>query len=164
MFVLGLLLILVSAGALVAVIASGTDDQAVMYGGSVHLPTLVVFLAGAVALLLFILGLELVRSGLKRAHQNRRNAKRLRKLERREAATAPASGPGPASEAATSTTSGEASGAASRVAAAPTAGSATSTASPSTGSATPAAQPDPPPGQAPPSASGGPYQTPPPPR
>ena len=86
MFVLGLILILLSAGALVAVLASGTDDQAAMYGGSVNLPTLVVFLAGAAALLLFIMGLELVRSGLKRANQNRKNTRRLRKLERREEA------------------------------------------------------------------------------
>ena len=86
MFVLGLILILLSAGALVAVLASGTDDQAAMYGGSLNLPTLVVFLAGAAALLLFIMGLELVRSGLKRANQNRKNTKRLRKLERREQA------------------------------------------------------------------------------
>ena len=49
MFVLGLILILLSAGALVAVLASGTDDQAVLYGGAVHLPTLVIFLAGAAA-------------------------------------------------------------------------------------------------------------------
>lgn len=84
MFVLGLLLIVLSAGALVAVLASGTDDQAVMYGGSVHVPTLVIFLAGAAALLLFIMGLELVRSGLKRANRMRQNNKRLRKLEKRE--------------------------------------------------------------------------------
>ena len=84
MFVLGLLLIVLSAGALVAVLASGTDDQAAMYGGSVHVPTLVIFLAGAAALLLFIMGLELVRSGLKRANRTRQNNKRLRKLEKRE--------------------------------------------------------------------------------
>jgi hypothetical protein len=84
MLVLGLILVLLSAGALVAVLASGTNDTAVMYGGSVHLPTLVVFLAGAAALLLFVIGLELLRSGVKRANQNRQNNKRLRKLERRE--------------------------------------------------------------------------------
>jgi uncharacterized integral membrane protein len=84
MLVLGLILILLSAGSLVAVIASGTDDHALMYGGSLELPTLVVFLAGAVAMLLFLLGLELVRSGIRRANEHRRNKKRLRKLERRE--------------------------------------------------------------------------------
>ena len=84
MFVLGLILILLSAGALVAVLSTGTNDQAAMYGGSIELPTLVIFLAGAAALLLFIMGLELVRSGVKRANQNRLNKKRLRKLEKRE--------------------------------------------------------------------------------
>jgi len=85
MFVLGLILILLSAGALVAVLATGADDQAAMYGGSVQLPTLVIFLAGAAALLLFIMGLELVRSGLKRANKNRKNNRRLRTLEKNEA-------------------------------------------------------------------------------
>jgi hypothetical protein len=84
MFVLGLILILVSAGALAAVLASGTDDTAALYGGSVSMPTLVVFLLGAGALLLFVMGLELVRSGVKRANQNRRDRRRLRKLESRE--------------------------------------------------------------------------------
>ena len=84
MFVLGLILILLSAGTLVAVLSTGTNDQAAMYGGSIELPTLVIFLAGAAALLLFIMGLELVRSGVKRANQNRLNKKRLRKLEKRE--------------------------------------------------------------------------------
>ncbi len=86
MFVLGLILILLSAGALVAVLASGTGDEAALYGGSVNLPTLVVFLAGAAALLLFIMGLELVRSGLKKANKTRKNNRRLRKLEKREEA------------------------------------------------------------------------------
>ncbi len=105
MFVLGLILILLSAGALVAVLASGTDDQAAMYGGSLNLPTLVVFLAGAAALLLFIMGLELVRSGLKRANQNRKNTRRLRKLERREQARR-VDEPGTAAGSTTGTTTG----------------------------------------------------------
>jgi hypothetical protein len=109
MFVLGLILILLSAGALVAVLASGTDDQAAMYGGSLNLPTLVVFLAGAAALLLFIMGLELVRSGLKRANQNRKNTKRLRKLERREQARR-VEEPGTAAGTTTGTTAGTGTG------------------------------------------------------
>jgi hypothetical protein len=84
MFVLGLILILLSAGALVAVLASGTDDTAALYGGSVTMPTLVAFLLGAGTLLVFVIGLELVRSGVKRANKNRRDKRRLRKLERRE--------------------------------------------------------------------------------
>ena len=84
MLVLGLVLILLAAGSFVAVLASGTDDKAMLYGGSVEMPTLVIFLAGALALLVIVLGVELVRSGIRRANQNRQTKKRLRKLERRE--------------------------------------------------------------------------------
>ncbi|MEP7090143.1 MAG: hypothetical protein ABI776_08545 [Nocardioidaceae bacterium] len=96
MFVLGLILILLAAGAVVAVVASGTHDQAVMYGGNLHLPTLVVFLAGAATLLVLLLGLALMRTGLRKAHQNRKNSKRLRRLEKREEqrqASTPTNGP-----------------------------------------------------------------------
>ena len=84
MLVLGLVLILLAAGSFVAVLASGTDDKAMLYGGSVEMPTLVIFLAGALALLVIVLGVELVRSGIRRANQNRQTKRRLRKLERRE--------------------------------------------------------------------------------
>src|SRR6478672_675468 len=84
MLVLGLVLILLAAGSFVAVLASGTDDKAMLYGGSVEMPTLVIFLAGALALLVVVLGVELVRSGIRRANQNRQTKKRLRKLERCE--------------------------------------------------------------------------------
>jgi hypothetical protein len=84
MLVLGFVLILFAAGSFVAVLASGTDDKAALYGGSVEIPTLVVFLAGALALLIVVLGVELVRSGIRRANQNRQTKKRLRKLEKRE--------------------------------------------------------------------------------
>lgn len=83
MLALGIILILVSAGSLVAVLANGTGDKAVIFG-NVTMPTLVVFLAGAAALLIFIMGLELVRSGIRRAHTNRKTKKKLRKLEERE--------------------------------------------------------------------------------
>lgn len=110
MLVLGLVLILLAAGSFVAVLASGTDDKAALYGGSVEMPTLVIFLAGALALLVIVLGVELVRSGIRRANQNRQTKKRLRKLERREqlrredqaaaGGTVPAEGTAPAEGAA----------------------------------------------------------------
>jgi len=78
---LGIILILLAVGAFVAVLGSGTDEQATLFGGNVELPTLVVFLSGAVAMLLFVMGLELVRSGVRRANDNRRTRKRLRALE-----------------------------------------------------------------------------------
>ena len=142
MFVLGIILIVLSAGGLVAVLASGTDDRSALYGGDVTMPTLVVFLAGAAALLLFIMGLELVRSGLKRANQNRKNKRRLRKLEKQQGSTpqtVPASGP------ATSDRAPE---------------SATGHSSPG-GPPAPPAGTSAPPSSAPP-AAGGPYENPPP--
>ncbi len=84
MLVLGLVLILLSAGTLVAVLSSGTDDHARLFGGAIDVSTLVVFLAGAAALLVFIMGLELVRSGVRRANANRKTKKTLRTLEKRE--------------------------------------------------------------------------------
>jgi hypothetical protein len=83
MLALGIILILLSAGSLVAVLSSGADDKAVLFG-NVTMPTLVVFLAGAAALLIFIMGLELVRSGIRRANANRKTKKKLRTLEKRE--------------------------------------------------------------------------------
>ena len=84
MLVLGLVLILLSAGTLVAVLSSGTDDHARLFGGAIDVSTLVVFLAGAAALLVFIMGLELVRSGVRRANENRKTKKKLRSYEKRE--------------------------------------------------------------------------------
>jgi hypothetical protein len=87
MLVLGLILILIAAGVLVAMLVSGsTGPQATMFDGHLHASALVFFLIGAATLLVFIMGLELVRSGLRRANRNRKNSKRLRRLERREAA------------------------------------------------------------------------------
>ena len=147
MFVLGLVLILLSAGALVAVLASGTDDRSALYGGTLELPTLVIFLAGAAALLLFIMGLELVRSGIKRANTNRKNTKRLRKLEK-EGAVAPG---GTGAGAGSTTGTGEpASGTTGTTAPGSTTASGDTTASGGTTA----------PGNS--GAEGGPYQTPPP--
>jgi hypothetical protein len=87
MLVLGLILILIAAGVLVAMLVSGsTGPQATMFDGHLHASALVFFLIGAATLLVFIMGLELVRSGLRRANRNRKNNRRLRRLERREAA------------------------------------------------------------------------------
>lgn len=94
MLVLGLILILLSAGSLVAVLSSGTDDKSALFGGTLEMPTLVVFLAGAAALLVFIMGLELVRSGIRRANENRKTKKKLRTLEKREEKRSDGSTPG----------------------------------------------------------------------
>ena len=95
MLVLGIILILLAVGLAVAVVSSGTGDQAALYGGSVHVPTLVAFLAGAATLLVFIIGLEVARRGVKRANRSRKNTRRLRKLEQREAERSVNSGTSP---------------------------------------------------------------------
>ena len=97
MFVLGLLLALIAVGAFVVVLVGGAHEQALLFSGSVQTSTLVFFLAGAAALLVFIIGLELIRSGVGKANQRRKDRRRLRKLESREeargqGATTPASG------------------------------------------------------------------------
>jgi hypothetical protein len=95
MLVLGIILILLAVGVAAAVIGSGTDDQAVLYGGSVHVPTLVAFLVGAATLLVLMMGLEIARRGARRANQSRKNTKRLRTLEQREAERSVTAGTGP---------------------------------------------------------------------
>ncbi len=84
MLALGIILILVSAGALVVVLTSGASEQAALFSGKVELPTFVVLLAGAATLLIFIMGLELFRSGVRRANRNRKDSRRLRKLEQEQ--------------------------------------------------------------------------------
>ena len=84
MLALGIILILLSAGALVVVLTSGANEQATLFSGNVELPTFVIFLAGAATLLIFIMGLELVRSGIRRANRNRKDSRRLKKLEREQ--------------------------------------------------------------------------------
>jgi hypothetical protein len=84
MLALGIILILLSAGALVVALTSGAGEQATLFSGNVELPTFVVFLAGAATLLVFIMGLELFRSGIRRANRKRKDSRRLRKLEQRE--------------------------------------------------------------------------------
>jgi hypothetical protein len=95
MLVLGLILVLLAAGVVVGVVASGTDDQAKLYGEHVHVPTLVVFLVGAGTLLVLLAGLQLMRIGMRRANRNRKNSKRLRNLEKREEARQEQTGASP---------------------------------------------------------------------
>jgi hypothetical protein len=95
MLLLGLLLILVAAAVLVLALLGGTGDQATILNGHSHVATLAVFLAGAVTLLLFMLGLDVSRSGLSRFRQLRRDQRRLRKLEKREADRAAVATPAP---------------------------------------------------------------------
>ena len=92
MLVIGLLLVLLAALALVAALTAGGDDPAVFDLGivTVETNTLGAFLLGAATLLVFVIGLELIRSGVRRANRRRKEhrelARRAEQLEAQEAA------------------------------------------------------------------------------
>jgi uncharacterized membrane protein len=91
MFVLGLILILLAAALFLGAVAGGADDRANFDMGSLHLSvsTSVIFLLGALALLLVMMGLALLRSAARRAAVRRKESKELSrlsaKLDEREA-------------------------------------------------------------------------------
>jgi membrane protein implicated in regulation of membrane protease activity len=91
MFVLGLILILLAAALLLGALVGGADDRAAFDVGSLtmSMSTTVVFLLGALTLLLLILGLGMIRSAARRAAARRKESKELSrlsaKLDEREA-------------------------------------------------------------------------------
>jgi hypothetical protein len=87
MLVLGLVLILVSAIALVAALAGGSNDPATFDLGlfDVQTNTLGVFLLGSATVLLFVMGLELTRSGVRRANRRRKEQKEYQRLSQKYA-------------------------------------------------------------------------------
>ena len=82
MIVLGLVLALLAVGLLLAVVFGGANDRAdyVVGGLELEMSTMAVFLIGAVTLLIFVVGLSLVRSGSRRAAQRRKDQKELGRL------------------------------------------------------------------------------------
>ncbi len=82
MLVLGLILILVAAAALIAALVGGSNDSATFDLGIIDVETtsLGVFLIGAATVLLFVMGLELARSGVRRANRRRKEQKQYQKL------------------------------------------------------------------------------------
>ncbi len=82
MLALGFILILIAAVVFFGAVGAGANDQAnVNLAGVMHLTTntMVVFLVGALTLLVFMTGLSLVRSGTRRARDRRREVKELRR-------------------------------------------------------------------------------------
>ena len=97
MIVLGLILILVAAAAvLFAVIATGTLTASPLsaVGITVSVTPLTMFIAGAVALLLVVLGLALISRGTKRSVHTRRELRHLRKERANQPAAAGAAAGG----------------------------------------------------------------------
>jgi hypothetical protein len=97
MIVLGLILIIVAAVAvLFAVIATGTLTASPLsaVGITVSVTPLTMFVAGAVALLLVVLGLALISRGTKRSVHTRRELRHLRKERANQPAAAGAAAGG----------------------------------------------------------------------
>ncbi len=79
MAILGLILLVVAAGAIIGVFANGGTDTRLDLG-LFHLDTTVagVFIAGAATLLIAVLGLWLLKAGLARTRRRRQEVKALR--------------------------------------------------------------------------------------
>ena len=93
MIVLGLILIIVAAAAVLFALASGgtlTASPLTAIGVTVNVTPLAMFVAGAVSLLLVVLGLALISRGTKRSVHTRRELRQLRKGQAKPAATTPA--------------------------------------------------------------------------
>jgi hypothetical protein len=86
MLVLGIILVILAAGALLAALFGGRDDAADLDLGviSVETTTMGVFLIGAATLLIFVIGLELIRSGTRRANRHRKERKQLSRRSERQ--------------------------------------------------------------------------------
>jgi len=93
MIVLGFILIIVAAAAVLFALASGgtlTASPLTAIGVTVNVTPLAMFVAGAVSLLLVVLGLALISRGTKRSVHTRRELRQLRKGQATQPATTPA--------------------------------------------------------------------------
>jgi len=82
MLALGLVLVALAAVLVTVAIVGGAAQEARFDLGAfdIETNTLVVFLMGAATLLVFVAGLELIRSGVRRARQHRHDKKELDRL------------------------------------------------------------------------------------
>ena len=93
MIVLGFILIIVAAAAVLFALASGgtlTASPLTAIGVTVNVTPLAMFVAGAVSLLLVVLGLALISRGTKRSVHTRRELRQLRKGQSTQPAATPA--------------------------------------------------------------------------
>jgi hypothetical protein len=82
MIILGLILVLVAAGAIVTALVAAPAQTATFDMGafSLEMNTVGVFFAGAGAVVLLAVGLELIRSGARRANRRRKDKRELNRL------------------------------------------------------------------------------------
>ena len=79
MIVLGLLLLIVVAVVVVVAVVAGNEDANLnLVGATVDTNVRWVFLAGAISLLLLVIGLDLLGKGLRRERKRRKEVKRLK--------------------------------------------------------------------------------------
>ena len=92
MLALGVILVLLAAAAILAAVFGGAAEPLVFELGAFNVTTntFTVFVTGALTVLVLVVGLGLIRAGLRRARQRRHEKKELNrlahKLEQREAA------------------------------------------------------------------------------
>jgi hypothetical protein len=107
MLVLGIILVLVASLALIAALTGGSTQDVVFSLGIIEVTTtpMIVFLIGAATVLVFVMGLELIRSGLRRASKRRKERKELNRLSQQLEAreTEKATGTGDTTTATTTT-------------------------------------------------------------
>lgn len=86
MLALGIILILLAAGMVYVVFAGATEQTAVFDLGAFNLEmnTLGVFVAGGATVLVLVLGLALLRAGLRSANRRRKEKKELKRLHARD--------------------------------------------------------------------------------
>jgi uncharacterized membrane-anchored protein len=87
MLALGLILLIVACGAVLAALLGAEPGRASFDLGAftLEMSTVGVFLFGAVTVLLLTLGLELLRVGFRRARRRRQERRELSRLQKREA-------------------------------------------------------------------------------
>lgn len=85
MLALGIILIIVASAALLVALFGGSPDTVIYDLGPINLETsaLAVFLFGAATVLVFVMGLELIRSGVRRANRRRKERKELDRLSKK---------------------------------------------------------------------------------
>jgi hypothetical protein len=85
MLALGIILVLLAAGAVVAALLGGAGNPATFELGLLEIQTntLGAFLFGAVTVVLLLMGLGLIRAGVARARRRREERKELNRLHRK---------------------------------------------------------------------------------
>ena len=85
MLVLGLILVLISVVVLIAALVGGSSDTVAfdLGVGTFGTTAMTVFLLGAATVLVFVMGLELTRSGIRRESRRRKEKKELHRLSER---------------------------------------------------------------------------------